>query len=111
MKFKITTFAFCTLLTPFAHADGFTEADQERCDMISSTAEKIMQGRQSGVAMSKHIEAVNDAYPEGQRALWHELVSMAHERPRFSSPEYRREAVTDFGNTVYQECYKTLTKE
>ena len=110
MKLPITTFAFCTLLTTFAYADSFTSVGHKRCDDMSSLAEVIMENRQSGVSMSKQIQVINANNPESKRAPYHELISMAYDRPRWSSSERREEAIADFGDLVYQGCYKSMTK-
>ena len=92
MKHVITA-AFAASLLLLSPAQG---AQTDLCAEISAVAEHIMDGRQSGVPIRDLMAEVPDAFRE--------LVIEAYERPRFTTPQRRQSAVTDFGNKVYLIC-------
>jgi hypothetical protein len=90
------------LIPSFAIADD--KADM--CASLSDMARSIMGARQNGAAMSEMIKIAQNTDPK-LVDLVSSIVVAAYDEPRFSSPEYQREAVDDFGNAVYLTCFKS----
>ena len=70
------------------------------CDAISELALSIMRGRQSGVAMSRMMQIVED------NELSQSLIISAFELNRYSSEEYQTRAAEDFRDAVHLQCIK-----
>lgn len=69
------------------------------CKSLSNLAEKIMTNRQSGVDMV-------DMYEIASNSIAETMVTMAFDRPRFSSEQYRQGEVSRFKNLWFRECIK-----
>jgi hypothetical protein len=83
------------------------ETPLEACAMIGELAEAIMDGRQSGMAMSTMMGIV-PAKEDPARDLIAALIAEAYDSPRFGTPQNQRRAVQDFRNNVEAQCFKAV---
>lgn len=75
-----------------------------KCTEMSSLAETIMSGRQSGVSMAQMMETVGDI-EIGQR-----MIIAAYDVPRYRTEKHIQNAIKDFRDELYLECAKALKK-
>lgn len=76
----------------------------ETCQHAAKIAGNIMQARQNGASVKDVIGPILSVTPEESQPLVSRIVTSAFEYPRYSSPEYRQRAVTDFENTIFLGC-------
>lgn len=77
-----------------AHADE--QSDKLKlCKSLSSLAETIMTNRQDGVDMV-------DMYEIASNSMAQTMVTMAFDRPKFSSEQYRQGEVSRFKNLWFR---------
>lgn len=79
------------------------------CEQIGELAKNIMGNRQNGVSISEIMTLVNSQSWSGNSGLKkavEDIVIIAYESPRYSSPKYKQSAVTEFQNQALVECYK-----
>lgn len=97
-------FFFTTNLTAQTQTD---EEKLEVCIKISQLARVIMSNRQQNVPMSVMMESITDK-PTAEQAKASELSKLltlaAYKQPRFSTPTYIQNAITDFENKVLMDC-------
>lgn len=75
------------------------------CAQKASIARTVMEGRQSGFPVEEAMEIARTA-PEVAREYWRGRVLAAYGLPRYSSDQYQRRAVEDFGNDAYMDCMR-----
>ena len=78
-------------------------AQADVCPALGSLAEKIMDNRQAGHSMSKQLTALEGSTLSDAVKP---IVVLSYETPKFNSPKYQQEAVTEFGNEIMLACYK-----
>ncbi len=102
MKHIILTlvFAFIPITSVFAE-----DKDLVSCEQFEQMARTIMDGRLSGVSMSAMM-----AVPGGSE-LSKLLIIEAYEKPKYSSEERKKEAISEFGNQIYLQCIKSRSKK
>ena len=79
------------------------------CEQIGELAKNIMTSRQHGVGLGEIMTLVNaQSWGEnsGLKKAVEEVVIIAYESPKYSSPEYQQSAITEFKNQALIECYK-----
>jgi hypothetical protein len=106
-----------------AVASSSVRAEQDVCDWLASQARQIMKARQYGYEMSKALAQVRelatrieqDAEADGAAGAgatvgrWLEsMVDHAYERPRFSTDQYRQDAITDFASNAMLDCRRAF---
>jgi hypothetical protein len=69
------------------------------CKTLSNLAGTIMTSRQGGVDMV-------DMYEVASNSMAQTMVTMAFDRPKFSSEKYRQGEVSRFKNLWFKECIK-----
>ena len=72
------------------------------CERISILAGKIMELRQSGLAMSKLREELEP--------MWYPMITSAYQENRWSSDSRREREVQDFINRYALACYEYADK-
>ena len=72
----------------------------ETCKAVSEIAEKVMDGRQKGVAFSRMIDI------DKANTLWQEMVISAYDSPRYQTPEIQIRAAQEFRDEWYGRCIK-----
>ena len=81
----------------------------EFCSLVSKNARLAMVKRQEGVSMRRLIGAITDM--TGPMAELARLaIQDAYSRPRYSSREYQLDAISDFENEWYSDCYERATQ-
>ncbi len=101
MRFAIAALA-AALASPVCADDIAT------CKHAAGLAGMIMDARQKGASVKDVIEPVLAATPEGSRRLMKQIVLLAFEQPRFSSPDNQARAVTDYENTTFISCMEAF---
>jgi hypothetical protein len=79
---------------------------RSRCATAAKAAERIMAKRQAGDDILELFEVIDTAPGEEFKALLEGLATMAYDRPRYNTEEYRREAISEFKSRVMIECLK-----
>lgn len=81
------------------------DANADTCDLVNKLAHSIMDARQRGVDMAEAMRLANESEIAD---LIKPIIIAAYEKPRYSVEENQRNAVTDFKNSVYLVCVKSL---
>lgn len=76
-----------------------TEATTDTCKILGDLAETIMDRRQEGVALSRLMTITDEDFIKS-------IILLAYDQPRYSSPEYQRDASRDFRNAIETGCYQ-----
>jgi len=71
------------------------------CDELSGLAETVMTVRQNGLQIRKAM-AVMD---KNQMTI--KMVTLAYERPMFSTESYKQKSITEYGNLWYLACLES----
>ena len=95
MKYLLTT-AVILLTTATA------QANKEVCTAVSNSASIIMELRQSNAPLSSVLEAVEGV------AILETLTMEAYKEPRYSSDDYKNNAIADFGNLAMITCLQSF---
>lgn len=83
---------------------------QDVCDVVATTAEKLMEYRQEGKVsyreLYKRIEATKSGDPINNKAMKDtlHLLDLAFDKPRFATKKHQERAVRDFSDYVYRSC-------
>lgn len=91
---------------PAAHAQDEVDA----CASIGGFAERLMEKRQQGIAMSDLMKLV--ASSEGPQHLKNQarqMVIAAYERPQYSIDANKADAIQRFRNEWELRCYKEFS--
>jgi hypothetical protein len=83
---------------------GERKPDKSHCTALSQLAEKIMENRQKGVPMHQQMERISGT--DEIHELGRTLIVEAYDTPKFGSPKYKNEAITEYGNEAMLACYK-----
>lgn len=98
------------LLAAFLLAISFTtqsatDGSGKYCKNLYQLAENIMSFRQDGVSVVKQMELIESTKPSKDfKGLMEMIVEEAYKKPKFSSEEYKTEAITEFANDIYIQC-------
>jgi len=91
---------------PAAHAQD--EADP--CASIGGFAERLMEKRQQGIAMSDLMKLVAlGEGPQRWKSIARQMVIAAYEKPQYSVDANKADAVQRFRNEWELECYKEIS--
>ena len=86
---------------------SISEEAMEMCSSFKGMAEAIMTNRQDNLDMSKMIEVLMEQ-DEAIHEIGMAMIVDAYELPSYSSESNKKEAVSEFSNEVYLECFKTF---
>lgn len=75
----------------------------ELCREIGTLAESIMTNRQNGTSIVQMMDIADG------NGLAQSLVVAAYEEPRFSTPRYQAESISDFRDRAYLECFRAAS--
>lgn len=96
------------ILIGLAAVSGIANAKQrtprEICELVSGAAKGIMMHRQDGVPRATALAEFGNPTPFGN--IMRGIVREAHDVPRFSSFEYKTNAIDDFGDRILARCLK-----
>lgn len=87
------------------------QAEPVDCKGISELAETMMQLRQTGVPMSRVHDLITKDFDPVLQEIATTMLQLAYEKPRYSSVEYKKRAITDFGSEWFLQCLKAKGKE
>lgn len=79
--------------------------EKNLCEEYGSTAELIMQKRQSGVDISQMLKIANSLNKKSQDVFKNMIID-AYDRPEYSSSKYRNEEIKKFKERYYIACLK-----
>ena len=100
MRAIAITFVLCMMVMPVQAGDW-----RETCGDLGELATTIMKNRQSGVSMSKMMDAI--AGKDGG-ALPEKLIISAYDSPRYSTQRMQKRTVEEFRDEVYLGCVKAM---
>lgn len=92
---KLLSILSLSLLATTAIAAPPTKED---CSAISQLAEVIMQSRQAGIDAEQMMKVGNSD------PIATQLVIAAFKEPKFSTPDFQQEAISEFKSEVYLDC-------
>jgi hypothetical protein len=75
------------------------ESPANNCKLLGDVAGKIMSLRQDGVTPSQLMDALSSD-------KFDQLILVAFNTPRYSSPDFKTTAVEDFRSEIEVECYR-----
>ena len=91
---------------------SFSAHSNDLCESIYGLAETIMDARQEGVEMPILINSFRETAEESNAPkileLANEMTIAAYESPRYSTERNRQNAVKDFANNWYVQCFREL---
>ena len=93
------------LILAAAAALTMTAANAQDCKGLGDIAEKLMELRQAGGALSDIM-----SNPE-LSSLTKRMAIDAFKKPRFSTEEFQRSAITDFRSEWEVACYEVRNKK
>ena len=89
-----------TITSPTANANQF-----ENCKIITKAAENIMDGRQNGTSAEDFYERIEKTVKDEQaKKILKILVTEAYKTPKFSTAEYKLNAISEFKNECMVTC-------
>lgn len=86
-------------------AASATADDYDYCAVLSLIAEKTMEERQNGVPMSRQLDTLSGYGSEVQESI-KPIILDAYSVQKFETTDFKRAAITDFGNQTMSSCYK-----
>ena len=93
------------LILAAAAALTLTTANAQDCKGLGDIAEKLMELRQAGGALSDIM-----SNPE-LSSLTKRMAVDAYKTPRYSTDEFRKRAITDFRSEWEVACYEVRSKK
>lgn len=100
----------CILAVSVLTASCQPVAASDLCSSQSDLAAVIMKARQSGISISKSLKIADSSSDANLGNATKALVKLAYTKPRYSSDEFRENAVVDFGTEVYNLCVQATGK-
>jgi hypothetical protein len=83
---------------------------KDNCIGLSELSETIMSNRQHGTDITKLVKLFQKPQYATMRPYVTAKAIEAYEEPRYSTVEYQDNAIADFKNEAYLECYKIINK-
>lgn len=80
-------------------------AEENICEEYGSTAELIMQKRQSGVDISQMLKIANSLNKKSKDVFTNMIID-AYDRPEYSGSKYKNEEIKKFKERYYIACLK-----
>lgn len=130
MKKGILLLSIGMLFSTMAIADNENESkkisDVKRCKNVSNVAKSIMTNRQNGISIVDHLDFVDNHFIDQRKKINHKITKKedetfkylkeefvdfsvrAYEKPVWQGDEYRQEAIREFENEIFLECYKSV---
>ena len=76
------------------------EGEKASCTVIGDFAEKVMEKRQEGIAMSRIMKIAEDS------DLLSAIVVAAYDQQRWQTKKIQRQTIQDFRNEIELICYQ-----
>jgi Flp pilus assembly protein TadD len=96
----------------FSTSNSCGNEKQDLClKSIGPLAASVMTARQKGIDISRLFSSFeNENYDPSIKQLLKSIVMDAYSTPKYSSPAYQQNAITEFQNRVTLECLKSYAK-
>ncbi len=88
----------------------FAQAEDNTCSDISELAEAIMTSRQYGMSAIKLVKIAEESFGEHD-ALAIEMIDAAFDEPRYTTEDFKQEAIEEFTSMYFLECYKIMRED
>ncbi|CAM3351648.1 hypothetical protein SAMN04490207_6179 [Pseudomonas gessardii] len=89
-------------------ATSASASEQIDCEVYDKIAKAAMEIRQKGIAMADAIKPMSkkksDPQEEAVRVAMLTVFKEAYRSPRFDTPKYQMDAVSDFRSKIYSTC-------
>lgn len=82
------------------------EDPRQLCAAYSSLAETALKTRYNGIPMRDMMAKISPDNPLRDQA--ESIIQKAYERPDYRTAERQEHEMRDFGNDVYNECFKGI---
>ena len=83
---------------------------KDNCIGLSEISANIMSNRQHGTDITKLINVINKPRFATQKPYAQMKIIDAYNEPRYSTTEYQDQAIADFKNEAYLECFRIMNK-
>lgn len=83
---------------------------KDNCISLAEISANIMSNRQHGTDITKLINLINKPRFATQKPYAQIKIIDAYNEPRYSTTEYQDQAIADFKNEAYLECYRVMNK-
>jgi len=83
---------------------------KDNCIGLSELSETIMSNRQHGTDITKLVKLFQKPQYATMRPYVTAKAIEAYEEPRYSTTEYQDNAIADFKNDAFLECYRVMNK-
>tara|TARA_Y100000768_G_C23933923_1_gene661608 strand:+ start:464 stop:784 length:321 start_codon:yes stop_codon:yes gene_type:complete len=90
-----------------SHTFSISEEAMNLCSSFRDMAETIMTNRQNNLSMSGMMEIAMEQ-DDSVKDIAMTIIVEAFEQPAYSSESNKQNAVAEFSNNVYLECYKAF---
>lgn len=91
----------------FLH-EGMASAE-DFCEQAGDLAQLVMTKRQNGAAMQDVMKVIAPEEKDSPNGKFTKAVIIAaYERPRYNGEEMKKSSITDFQNSFYLECIKSV---
>jgi hypothetical protein len=105
---KKTLIVALMMVAGIAYGETATQEDLDKiCVSYGNAAESLMQARQSGVSMSSMMAPLT-GNPAAK--MMRPLIIEAFTVPRYSTGDFKRQAVNDFRAKAELACFKAYSK-
>lgn len=83
---------------------------KDNCIVLSEISANIMSNRQHGTDITRLINLINKPRFATQKPYAQIKIIDAYNEPRYSTTEYQDQAIADFKNEAYLECFRIMNK-
>ena len=92
---------------PTKQGNKYSEQDWKSiCRSASKTARAIMRNRQLGISMNDQMDQLLPSAEPAIKGTIESMIRLAYTKPRFSTPEYKQSAETDFEDEYQLLCLR-----
>lgn len=83
---------------------------KDNCIVLSEISANIMSNRQHGTDITRLVKLFQKPQYATMRPYATAKAIQAYEEPRYSTTEYQDQAIADFKNEAYLECFRIMNK-
>lgn len=83
---------------------------KDNCIGLAEISANIMSNRQHGTDITKLINLINKPRFATQKPYAQMKIIDAYNEPRYVTVEYQDQAIADFKNEAFLECYQVMNK-
>lgn len=74
------------------------------CTQLAALGKKVMQARQSGVAMADMVKLAHES-DQVLRPIFVEMTKLAYDQPAYHTEQMKDRAISDFHDFNFKLCY------